>query len=92
MRVIHPFALAAIVSLVSACDGPDGETSGFTARDSAGVRIAESTSPAWDSTTRWTIDSTLLVVGEADADADQQLHRISCAVRLADGTLVIANG
>jgi hypothetical protein len=92
MRVIHPVALAVSVSLVSACDRPDGETPGFTARDSAGVRIAENTSPAWDSSSRWTIDSTLLVVGEADAAADQQLHRISGAVRLADGTLVIANG
>jgi hypothetical protein len=92
MRVIHRFALAASVALVNACDRAVGETAGFSARDSAGVRIVESTSPAWDSAAAWTIDSTLLVVGTADAAADQQLHRISGAVRLADGTLVIANG
>ena len=83
--------LAGVVALASACQ-ESGEGSGVIARDSAGVAIVESTRPAWDDADVWRIDSALIVVGAEDGGPGQQLHRVTGAVRLDDGTLVIANG
>jgi hypothetical protein len=61
-------------------------------RDSAGIRIVESARPAVDPDQTWTVDSTLVSVGAADGPVGQQLDRVTAAVRLSDGTLIIANG
>ena len=92
MRIARLPVLIMVAPLATACDRPNGESSGYTERDSAGVRIVENVRPARSSDTEWTVDSTLLSVGTAEGASGQQLHRVSGATRLRDGTLVIANG
>ena len=84
--------LAAAFVLATGCDTRRGGHPGVAERDSAGVRIVESERPSWSTGEQWRVDSTLMAVGMADGGPGQQLHRVSGAVRLSDGTLVIANG
>lgn len=67
-------------------------TSSFTARDSTGIAIAESRGPAWKVGDAWNVvEEPLLRIGTVDGQSAYQLHDVQGAVRLADGTLVIAN-
>lgn len=61
-------------------------------RDSAGVRIVESPSPAWAAGEGWRIGDTRLTIGVVEGAHGEQLDDVRGAVRLADGTIVIANG
>ena len=90
----HPARALATLSLalVTSCDRTDGSRSTSTVRDSAGVTLVESTRPLWTATDAWRVDSALVVVGAEEGGPGQQLHRVTGAVRLGDGTLVIANG
>lgn len=85
--------LALLVALVAACAGKDALSAGGPAvvRDSAGVRIVENTHPsleheAWRLSARPT-----LTIGTVESDADYQLFFVSDAIRLDNGTIVIAN-
>lgn len=65
-RFLHP---AAVLFLCAACGPGTPEDSGFTVRDSAGVRIAESAGPAWASGEGWTVaESPLVEIGTVDGD------------------------
>ena len=92
MRPARVTVFAAIAAFALACNRSDGGSDGFTVRDSAGVRVVDNTAPAWRSGEGWSLDSTMVAIGTADGAEGQQLHRVSAAVRLGDGTLVIANG
>ena len=60
-------------------------------RDSAGVRIVENVAPKWTPETAWHLSSDPLVdIGGGD-DEQQQLFRVTGAVRLSDGRIVVAN-
>ena len=60
--------------------------------DSAGVRIVESTAPAWPAGGGWSVGTEPLVtIGEVSGDPDYLLERVSHALRLQDGTIVIAD-
>ena len=62
-------------------------------RDSAGIRIAENPRPAPDSRLGWTVSPEPLVsIGTPEGDSTFQLYRVSDATRLADGSVVVANG
>jgi hypothetical protein len=84
--------ITAVGTLTVACNGAGSANSNATTRDSAGVAIVESTRPVLDTKRMWRIDSASMVVGAEDGGPGQQLHRVTGAVRLDDGTLVIANG
>jgi len=92
MRLGSSIGLVLMLALANACAGPNAEQSGYAERDSAGVRIVESTRPAWQAGKAWSVDSTLVTIGTTEGAPGQQLHQVAGAVRLADGTLVIANG
>src|SRR5688572_1803264 len=92
MRLGPSISLILTATLTTACAGPNAERSGYAERDSAGIRIVESTRPAWPADEAWTVDSTLVTVGTTEGAPGQQLHQVVGAARLANGTLVIANG
>jgi hypothetical protein len=88
----QPITLVLTLALATACAGSNAERTGYTERDSADVRIVESTRPAWPAGKGWSVDSTLVTIGTMEGAPGHQLHRVMGAVRLANGTLVIANG
>jgi hypothetical protein len=85
--------LLAALALAACGDGGGAAASAFAARDSAGVRIAESTGPAWKEGEGWTVAAEpSLDLGGEEADASQQFGGVADVVRLADGGLVVADG
>ena len=61
-------------------------------RDSAGIAVVESVRPAWAEGSGWRVDPTPgLDLGSADGTEPFLFTRVSDALRLADGTLVIAD-
>jgi hypothetical protein len=64
----------------------------FTTSDSAGVAIAENRGPAWGPGDALVIaERPVLRVGAIEGPSEYQLHDVQGALRLEDGTLVIAN-
>jgi hypothetical protein len=75
----------------AACTSRD-TASATVARDSAGVRIIESSIPAWDSTSAWTLDGPpSLSIGSKDGSAEYQFARIVGATRLDDGSIAVGD-
>ena len=73
--------------LLSACTLP-----AQTTRDSAGIRIIENASPAWSAVQRWQIGPRPVVsIGLDDGDEPYLLNRVSAALRLPDGQIVVGN-
>jgi hypothetical protein len=63
------------------------------ARDSAGVRIVQSSSAQWDAASAWRIVEPALVdIGIAEGDEVYQLFNVRMAVRQSNGTIVVLNG
>ncbi|UCC73471.1 MAG: hypothetical protein JSV86_02605 [Gemmatimonadota bacterium] len=61
-------------------------------RDSAGVQIVENTGYQWPGGHGWRLsDAPLLDIGVLEGDPDYQLYRVTGALRLGDGRLVVAN-
>src|SRR5687768_17068674 len=78
---------------VAACGGRGTGGAGVSVRDSAGVRIVESRRPAWGDERRWTVSSSPSVeIGAVDGPAEEQLGQVRGAVRLPDGTVIVADG
>lgn len=93
----RPLASAALLAL-AACGGgaspaaDGGGDAGFAVRDSAGVRIAESTAAAWREGEGWRVEAAPSVdLGGEEADEAQQFGGVSDALRLSDGTVVVAD-
>ncbi len=94
--MLRPFVpihcvLASFAIGCGTADAGSGAQSSFTVRDSAGIRIVESTEPAEDRP--WVIsDSPLFQVGNVSGRPEYELYRVRGALRLSDGSIVIANG
>ena len=85
------FHLPSALILGIAC-ATDESRSDVTVRDSAGVRIVESSRPVWDSTTRWQVSLTpTLSIGTVDGAADYQFTRIVGATRFEDATIAVGD-
>ncbi|MCL7959682.1 MAG: 6-bladed beta-propeller [marine benthic group bacterium] len=91
-----PYAhFATLVLFASGCspdsaDLPDSST--YSVTDSAGVRIVDNHSPAWDTGEEWTVGTEAVVtIGVADGEPEYQLFGVSDATRLADGRIAIVN-
>lgn len=88
-------ALLATIPAVSAgligCGGAP-ETARFAVRDSAGVTIVESRAPRWQDGEGWRVDSTpFFDVGSLDGGAAYEFDVVEDAMRLADGSVVVAD-
>lgn len=80
---------------LAACTGePATRENPVTTRDSAGVAIVETVAAAWrDSAEAWRVDTAATVtIGAQEGDASYLLDRVVGATRLADGTIVAADG
>ncbi len=95
-RNVESYLLKATILLVTtvvACSsGEEAEsTAQFVVRDSAGITIVTSESPAWASGFEWTIGPMITVVGEMEGAVEYQLFHALDATRLSDGTVAVAN-
>lgn len=62
-------------------------------RDSAGARIVENTTPAWQGESGWHLSAAPSVdIGVVEGDPHYQLDGVQRTVRLSDGRIVVANG
>ncbi len=89
----HLIVAAALLPALAAC-GDSGAPPAGTAivRDSAGVTIVESFAPAWDEDDAWQLSAKpLLEIGATDGPPEYLFNRIVGAVRLEDGSIVVAN-
>lgn len=82
---------AGLVAALTACgDGVD--SSGFTARDSAGIHIVEN---AWRSVADLpvcSVDSVPVIdIGVVEGDPHYQLYRVFDALRVSDGRIAVVN-
>ena len=83
-------SLVLLSGLLAACTGTGGSPA--VVRDSAGVRIVESTGPLWRRGQQWTIDERpLLDIGGNSADPHYDLLQVVDAVRLSDGRIAVMN-
>jgi hypothetical protein len=77
--------------LLGACTEEAG-TSPSIVRDSAGITIVENTAPAWQEGAEWRIDAAPEpAIGLVDGPPELQLFRVTGALRLDDGRIVVAN-
>lgn len=84
-RILLPSVLLAAACGTSAPIPP-------TVRDSAGVTIVENHGPQWRRGDRWRVSAEPLVdIGGAGVDSSRNISRPVGAVRLSDGSIVVAN-
>lgn len=78
-----------------ACAFPDEAAqhpAGYSVRDSGGVVLVESSAPAWEESSSWTLsEEPLLIIGRVDGPEEYLLHRVMSAIRLDDGRIVLSN-
>jgi hypothetical protein len=75
------------------CSGAETVSSTYSVRDSAGIMIVESSEPAWQPGERWRLsDQPIVTIGAVEGADEYLLVRPWSSVRLADGTIVVANG
>jgi hypothetical protein len=91
-----PIRIAALLSLTIlavACGEAGAERAETVAvRDSAGVRIIESSDAVWAAEEGWRVSSEpLLEIGLTEGPAEYLLDQVSGARRLANGRIVVAN-
>lgn len=84
---------AAILLPLLGCGTDPGAGPRSTLLDSAGVTIVENSGDVGEDRGGWGVDSTpLLSIGSFQGDSLSQLFRIQGALRLADGSIALANG
>jgi hypothetical protein len=65
---------------------------GFQVKDSAGISIAESTAPTWESGEGWGLSAApVLQIGVEEGDSMYQLFRVTAARWLPGGRIAVAN-
>ena len=81
-----------LLAALTACTTDTPERRGPTARDSAGIRIVENTTPLWREGEAWRLSPEPMVdIGDASAGEDYELYLVEGAVRLPNGRIVVAN-
>jgi hypothetical protein len=75
---------------LSACESPGSEGGGYSVRDSVGIRIVESTGPAWEEGGGWTLSEDPLVqIGLREGREEYLFSRIVGGVLLPGGGIVV---
>jgi hypothetical protein len=88
------FGVTALSAGLVGCGAGDSGTSAppYQVRDSAGIEIVEVSRPEWPEGGGWRIaPDRLLEIGAAEGEEPYQLFRATNAVRLANGSIVVAN-
>ncbi|MEW5927216.1 MAG: 6-bladed beta-propeller [Gemmatimonadota bacterium] len=86
-----PAACLVLLPALAACGG-DARAAGPVVRDSAGVRIVENSAPAWKEGQGWRLSAEpALDIGMVEGPPEYQFGRVTGAVRLGDGTVVVAD-
>lgn len=84
-----------VVLLVPACapeTTADAESSSYSVRDSAGIRIVENHAPTWQTAEGWSIaPEPSTEIGSAEGDPEYMLFSVSDALRMPDGRIVVVN-
>jgi hypothetical protein len=81
--------LLIIVTVLAACTGSETARPADAVRDSAGVRIVESSPP----NDTWIVAAAPeLRIGVIEGDSAYQFHNISHAARLSDGRIIVIDG
>lgn len=90
-RTVLPLLLA-VTALFPGCDpGPD-KIASRTVVDSAGVSIVQIPAREWLQADEWQLSPVPVVrIGVADGPQEYQFHRITSALRLSDGRIVVAD-
>ena len=90
MRILAS-ALAAILVMCADARHLSPQQS-VSVTDSAGVRIVESSGPAWSAGDGWRLGAEpTLTIGAVEGDLNYLFQQISHALRLEDGTIVVAD-
>lgn len=92
-RAVWP-GLLVLQCATTACGAGDGSTPSqpFSARDSAGIDIIDIVRPQWDEGAGWRVSAQpTLEIGAVEGDEAYQLYRVTHAIRLAGGSIVVAN-
>ena len=90
---ITPLAASVLTLIVAACGEVQGGETGASVRDSAGIRVVESTAPAWAEGEDWRVGTEPVVeIGMVEGPPAYLLDRVAGALRLRDGRIVVANG
>lgn len=83
--------LAAILTIGGAAD-PLSPQQSVSVTDSAGISIVETRAPAWTAGAGWRLDTEpILTIGEESGDLNYMFQGVSHALRLDDGTIVVAD-
>ncbi len=90
-RLLAALATAACVGCASS-ERSDPPQEAAQRWDSAGVTIIENHRPQWAPSAGWSIsDSAVLEIADREPSADYSFFRVSTAIRLDDGRIVVAN-
>jgi hypothetical protein len=88
----QPVRFAVACLCLSAACGPSGGGTAEVMRDSSGVAIVENARSAWRAEEGWRLsDAPVLVLGVAEGAAEEEFDRVTDALRLPDGRIVVAN-
>ena len=83
------YLLATLIVVIGCGDAPPMPPA---VRDSAGVTIVENFGPTWERDEGWTLSETPTVnIGDSARGEDYVFDRVIGALRLSDGTIVVAN-
>ena len=92
MRFTTTVSTIALALFVAACAGGGPGSDTYAARDSAGIHIVESVAPVWGEGDAWELGQRPLVdIGGLEGDPVYELYRVTNAVRLTNGRIVIGN-
>ena len=84
--------MCVLLGTLAACGG-DARAAGPVVRDSAGIQIVQNEAPAWKEGQEWRVSAEpVLDLGVADGDPQEQFAQVVDALRLSDGTLLVADG
>lgn len=77
---------------LAGCGSDSGAAGTFAVRDSAGIRIAESSAPLWGEGESWRLsDEPAVEIGVLDGEPEYQLYQADDGARLRDGRIVVGN-
>lgn len=89
---MNRIAVALTLLSFSACARDDAHRDNVTISDSAGIRIVESSAPAWTESSAWRVEPEPIVsIGVVEGEEAYLLHTVMGLTRLDDGVIIAAN-